>query len=485
LLSTDYGKLRGILKLLTPGLVFASDGQCFANALAAVQPPDAELVVTHSPPTGHTATTFAELLATTPTPAVNMAHAQVGPDTVAKFLFTSGSTGTPKGVINTQRMLCSNLEMIRSALAFLQDEPPVIVDWLPWHHTFGGNHNFGIALYNGGSLYLDDGKPLGGAIGETIRNLREIAPTVYFNVPKGYEMLIPFLRRDDNLRKNFFSRLKLLFYAAASLPQHVWEEIESLAVETCGERIQMITGLGATESAPSALFCLREVRRASVVGLPLPGVELKLVPTAGKLEARLRGPNVTPGYWRQPELTAAAFDEGGYYKLGDALRFFDDERPELGFVFDGRIAEDFKLSTGTWVSVGPLRARFVAHFAPYVRDIVVAGHDRDDLSALIVLDVDACRVLCADLPSQADLNDIAAHPRVRAVMAERLKTFARASDGSSTRIVRAIILTEPLSLDRGEVTDKGSVNQRAVLTNRAALVEELYALLPSDRVIVI
>jgi feruloyl-CoA synthase len=483
LISQDHAKLRYIFELLTPGLVFAARGGEYQAALAAAMPPDAELVVTREAP-GRAATLFSALAATPATPEVDAAHAKVGPDTVAKLLFTSGSTGLPKGVINTQRMLCSNQEMLRTVLAFLQDEPPVIVDWLPWNHTFGGNHNVGLVLYNGGSLYIDDGKPVPGAIEKTVRNLREIAPTVYFNVPKGWEALVSHFRREPALRETFFSRVKLLFYAGAGLAEFVWDDLDEIARETCGESILMLTGLGATESAPFAICCTKEMSRSGAVGLPVPGVELKLAPAGAKLEARLRGPSITPGYWRQDDLTAKAFDEEGFYCLGDAVRFADPDDPQKGLIFDGRITEDFKLSTGTWVSVGPLRARFIAHCAPYVADVVIAGRDRDHPCALVLADLDACRELHPDL-REFSANDVLRHPAVRSKFGALLSALAEESTGSASRVVSAILLEEPPSIDAHEMTDKGSINQGAVLDNRAALVEELYATPPTPRVITI
>jgi feruloyl-CoA synthase len=474
LLSTDFGKLKTIMDLLTPGLVFAGDGATFARAIAAAVPGNAELVVTHNPPTGRKTTLFSDLLAAEDDAGAAAARAAVTPDTIAKFLFTSGSTGQPKAVINTQRMLCSNQAMIAAGLCFVADEPPVVVDWLPWSHTFGSNHNFNLVLVNGGSLYIDDGNPTPSGAPKTARNLRDIAPTIYFNVPKGYEALIPHLRADESLRKTFFSRLKVLFYAGAGLNQAAWDELTRLAVQTTGERIVFLTSLGSTETSPLALACSWDFDRPGNIGLPAPGVELKLVPADGKLEARLRGPNITPGYWRQSELTRDAFDADGFYKLGDALKFVDAGAPEKGLLFDGRIAEDFKLSTGTWTSVGPLRARFLDHFAPYVRDVVFAGADRDDIAVLVFPDIEACRKL-AGLAPEANATTIVEAASVRAKFTALLAQLAASSPGSSTRIERAALMAEPPSMDKGEVTDKGSINQRAVLKNRAGLVEALYA----------
>jgi feruloyl-CoA synthase len=482
LMSSDFGKLKSIMQDLTPGLVFACDGKMFSRALTAAVPLDIEVVVAANPPDGRAATAFTDLLAAKATAAVDLAHAKVGPDTVAKILFTSGSTGYPKGVINTQRMLCSNQAMIRAGLAFVADEPPVIVDWLPWNHTFGSNHNFNLVLDNGGSLYIDEGKPLPGAIAATARNLKEIAPTIYFNVPKGFEALLPHLRDDADLRRNFFSRLKVLFYAGAGLQQYVWDELQEMSVATCGERVIFISSIGSTETSPLALACNWDFPTPGNIGVPAPGVELKLVPNEGKLEARLKGPNITPGYWRRPDLTKDAFDDEGYYRIGDALKFVDPADPAKGLLFDGRLAEDFKLASGTWVSAGALRAQFVDHCAPLVRDAVIAGADRDDLAVLVFPDVEACRRfvgLAADRPAAAVLAD----PTLRDEFRRRLKSLAQRSTGGSTRICRLLLMAEPPSLDAGEATDKGSINQRAVLTRRAALVEELYAGSPSERVI--
>ncbi len=483
LVSTDFGKLRAILELLTPGLVFAASGSAYESAIAAAVPPATELVVTDDAPAGRPATSFAELLATPPTGAVDAAAARVGPDTVGKFLFTSGSTGLPKAVINTQRMLCSNQAMIRTMLAFLADEPPVMVDWLPWHHTAGGNHNFGLVLYNGGSLYIDDGRPTTTGIGATVRTLREIPTSFYVNVPKGFEVLLPHLEQDGELRRRFFSRLRLMFYAGAGLAQHVWETLQRLALETTGERILMLTGLGATETAPFVFMPGKEVSRAGEIGLPAPGIELKLVPLEDdRFDARLKGPNVTPGYWRQPEVTAAAFDDEGFYRLGDALRFLEPARPEKGLVFDGRIAEEFKLSSGTWVNVGALRRQLVAGLAPLLRDAVIAGQDRDEVTALLIPDVDACRRVLADDATAAP--ELLRRPALRRRLQDGLDRLARNATGGSNRVARALLLTEPPSIDAHEVTDKGSINQRAVLHHRADLVEELYAHPYSLRVLV-
>src|SRR5690349_16251480 len=333
LISGDFGKLKSIIEILTPGMVFVADGKPFGRAIDATVPLGVEIVVTANPLGSRPCTLFADLVVSEPTDAVDAAHAKVGPDTIAKILFTSGSTGYPKGVINTQGMLCANQAQIRSGLAFAGDEPPVIVDWLPWNHTFGSNHNFNLILDNGGSLYIDEGKPLPAAIAATAKNLKEIAPTIYFNVPKGFEALLPHLRADADLRKNFFSRLKVLFYAGAGLQQYVWDELQEMSVATCGERVIFLSSTGSTETAPLALACSWDFPAPGNIGLPAPGVELKLVPNEGKLEVRLKGPNITPGYWRRPDLTKEAFDADGYYKIGDALKFVDPTDPTQGLLF--------------------------------------------------------------------------------------------------------------------------------------------------------
>ena len=482
LVSNDLARLRSIFELITPGLVFAADGNAFGRAIQSVVPVDVDVVLTRNPTPGRATIPF-DKLGVTPTAAIDAAHDAVGPDTIAKFLFTSGSTGVPKCVINTQRMWCANQVMLQHSLPYFTEEPPVIVDWAPWHHTAGGNHNVGLVLHNGGTFYIDYGKPLPGAIEETVRNLREIAPTWYFNVPKGFEALLPYLRSDEQLRKTFFSRVKMLWFAGAALAQHVFDEIQELAVQACGERILFSTGFGSTETAPEALARTWPTENAANMGLPTAGMELKLVPNEGKLEARVRGPNITPGYWRQPEYTEQAFDEEGFYKLGDAFKFADPNDPKQGLLFDGRTAENFKLATGTWVHVGPLRAQFVDAFAPYVRDVVIAGEGCDDIAVLVFPHIDACQALCPDLPADAAPERVVEDARVRAHFTMLLEKMARTSTGSSTKICRALLMAEPPSMDRGEMTDKGSINQRAVLRDRAALVDEVYADAPSPRVI--
>ena len=478
LIATDYGKIGSIIDRLTPGLIYATNATPFGKAILATCPENVEICAGAGEIAGQQITPFSHLLDAPDGSQVDVANAKVGPDTIAKILFTSGSTGLPKGVINTQRMLCANQMMIAHWLAFAKEEPPVIVDWLPWHHTFGGNHNFGFVLNNGGTFYIDEGKPTPSGMAETIRNLREISPTVYFNVPKGYEELALRLRADKELRERFYARLRLTIYAGANLPAHVTHDLESLARETIGTQVRMITSLGSTETAPAALSCTLTTCQPGVVGLPLPGVELKLVPASGKLEVRVKGPNIMPGYWRDAEQTQKAFDEDGFYRLGDALKFKTQGDPNGGFIFDGRVSEDFKLATGTWVSVGPLRAKLVSAFAPYVKDAVIAGHDRDDIMALLLPEIEACRGLLGPLGARLEDSSVLASQALRTELQGRLLKLAAESTGSSTRVARVLFLIEPPSIDHNEITDKGSLNQRAILTRRAEIVDALYAPVP-------
>ena len=482
LVAKDFGKLKTILDVLTPGLVYVGDGARFTLALSAGVPKDVEVVAGVNPPKAWPSTTFEAFIAKPAGPEVDAAHAKVGPDTVAKLLFTSGSTGSPKGVINTQKMMTSNQAMLRGVNPSYHMVAPVLVDWLPWSHTFGGNNNFNLVLSAGGSFYVDEGRPLPGAIEATVRNLRDVSPTIYYNVPKGFEMLLPYVEQDADLRRSLFAHLQAFFYAGAALAPHVREAFERLGRETVGHVVPILTSLGSTETGPSALSVTEKACAPGVVGIPNHGVEIKLLPSGDKLEARLKSPSVTPGYWCRPDLSKDAFDEEGYYKLGDALKFYDESDPELGFIFDGRVAEDFKLATGTWVSVGPLRVKFIAHFGPYVADLVVAGHDRDDAAALVVPNMPACREL-SGLGEGASDAEVLLHPKVRETFSTLLAAFNKKAGGSSGRFARLILMDDPPSLDTGELTDKGSINQRAVLALRADMVEELYAETPSARTI--
>ncbi|MEX8517700.1 MAG: feruloyl-CoA synthase [Leptothrix sp. (in: b-proteobacteria)] len=487
LISQDYGKLRHIADTVTPGLVFAASS-AYGKAISAVFGADVEVVLTEGALDDRPVTPFEALLAVQPRESGDAAHAKVGPDTIAKFLFTSGSTKLPKAVVNTNRMICANQQMIRQCMGFLAEEPPVLVDWLPWNHTFGGNHNVGITLYNGGTLYIDEGKPTPKGMAETLRNLREISPTIYFNVPKGFEEIARVMETDAQLRQTLFARVKAFMFAGAGLSQAVWDKLEAQAEATVGERIRIITGLGMTETAPSCLFAVGTDVRSGHVGLPAPGVEVKLVPDPtdplhGKTEVRFRGPNVMPAYWRAPEQTSEAFDAEGFYCTGDAVKFIDPAQPTRGLLFDGRTAEDFKLSTGTFVNVGPLRARVTLAGEPCVQDVVVTGLNRDEIGLLIFPRVDECRKLAEADGLEADalpVPELMHTPAVRAFFQALADRLWQAGTGSANRPARLHVLAEPPSIDKGEVTDKGSINQRAVLTHRAALVEALYEGRESD-----
>jgi feruloyl-CoA synthase len=484
LISQDLGKLKYALDLMTPRLVFASDARAYGRALELVRGRGIEIAAGDATAGELDATPFSALARTPISAEARAARAAIAPHGIAKFLLTSGSTGHPKAVVNTHRMLSSNQVMYAEALPFAKEQPPVVVDWAPWAHTFGSNSTVGLIIHNGGSLYIDEGKPTPRGIEATVANLREIAPTIYFNVPKGFEALLPYLQADAELRRRFFSRLNMLFYAGAGLSRPTWDGYRELAIAELGRPIPFTTSLGSTETAPSALINVRpDADRPGIVGVPHRGVELKLVPNAGKWEARLRGPNITPGYWRRPDLTAAAFDEEGFYKIGDALRLAEPDNFASGFEFDGRVSEDFKLATGTWVSVGTLRLDFIGKFDPLVRDVVVAGHDRDEIGMLVFPDEAEARRLAPHLPPDTPFGKVLADPAVKRAFRDRLSSLAATSTGSSTRVARLALLAEPPSIDLGEVTDKGSLNQRALLANRYADVEALYASEPAPHVV--
>ena len=485
LVSQDFGKLRHVMQTLTPGLIWADDGARYGKAIAATAPADVEVVLSRNPDAaalqGRASTPLAALLATEPTPAVDAAQAATGPDTILKFLFTSGSTKLPKAVVNTHRMWCANQQQMRQSMPILQDEKPILVDWLPWNHTFGGNHNVGMVLANGGTLYIDEGRPTPALVGETLRNLREIAPTLYFNVPTGFDAIAQAMKTDDVLRRNFLSRVKMFFYAGASLAQPVWESLFESAERELGERVVMTCGFGMTESSPYGLFPTSPDIQAGDLGLPTPAMECKLVPVDGKVELRYRGPNITPGYWRAPEATAEAFDDEGFFRTGDAVAWIDPADPNKGLRFDGRIAEDFKLATGTFVSVGPLRARVTTGGAPYIQDVVLTGLNRGEVGAL-VFPTAAVRTL-TDLPPDAPLAEVLRHRAVRARFQSLVTDLSLTATGSANRVARLLLLAEPPSIDKGEITDKGSINQRAVLKERDALVQALYDETPGVDVI--
>ncbi len=473
LVSQDFEKLRHVLDTLTPGLVFAADAARYGRAIEAAVPPATEVVLGEGRLAHRAATPLAELIATRPTPAIEAALNATGPDTITKFLFTSGSTKMPKAVINTHRMWCANQQQLRQSIPALGEEPPVLVDWLPWNHTFGGNHNVGIVLDNGGTLYIDEGKPTPTGMAETLRNLREIAPTIYFNVPTGFEAIAHAMESDAVLRRNLLSRVRMFFYSGAALAQPIWDSLHRTQEAEVGERIVMGTGLGMTESGPFALYVTGPDVTSGDIGLPAPGIELKLVEVDGKTEVRYRGPNITPGYWRAPEATAEAFDDEGFFCTGDAVRWIDESNIHRGLRFDGRIAEDFKLATGTFVSVGPLRAKIIAAGAPYVQDVVLTGINLKEVGAL-VFTTQKVRQL-AGLGADAPLRQVLESAPVQAHFQQVLDGLAASATGSANRIARLHLVAEPPSIDKGEVTDKGSINQRAVLKHRAALAEAMHA----------
>jgi feruloyl-CoA synthase len=473
LMSGDFDKLRSMVALLQPGAIYVSATKPFAAALAAVQPLHSAMIVSGRAEDAG-AISFRSIAATPETLDVAKAFAAVTPDTIAKFLFTSGSTGTPKAVINTQRMLTSSQQAKAQTWSFLEasGEDLVILDWLPWSHTFGANHNFNLVLRNGGTLYVDSGKPAPGLFATSLANLRSAMPTVYFNVPRGFDMLIAALRGDEELRQKFFSEVKFAFYAGAALPQNLWDALEALSIKTVGRALPMVSAWGSTETSPLATDCHFQAQRSGNIGVPIPGTELKLVPSGDKLEVRVRGPNVTPGYWKAPELTAQAFDAEGFYLIGDAVTFADPARPELGLFFDGRVAEDFKLNSGTWVSVGTLRVAGIAALAPLAQDIVVTGHGGDEVRFLVFPNIAACRAHTG-LPDSVDAKDVIRHDKVRSAIASGLAKLKAQSGNSSGHAMRALLLAEPASVDGGEITDKGYINQRAVLTRRAQAVATL------------
>ena len=471
LISQDYDKLKHVLRTVTPGLVFASDAR-YAKAIATTVSSDMEIVMNEGGVEGKQVTTFEALCSTPATTQVDAAITATGPDTIVKFLFTSGSTKLPKAVINTQRLWCANQQQMAQSMPVLAEAPLVLVDWLPWNHTFGGNHNFGMVVFHGGTMYIDDGKPTPALMHETLRNLREIAPTVYFNVPTGFEAIALAMKTDDLLRKTLLSRVQMFFYAGAALAQPIWDSLYESQEREVGERIVMGTGLGMTESGPFGIFVTNPYVNAGDLGVPTPGLELKLVDMGGKTEVRYRGPNITPGYWRNAEETKASFDDEGYFCTGDAVKWIDETDVHLGLKFDGRIAEDFKLATGTFVSVGPLRGKIIAAGAPYIQDVVLTGINLKEVGAM-VFPTPAVRAL-SGMSADAPLADVLGSEAVLAHFQKVLNELAKTATGSANRIARMCLLSEPPTIDKGEITDKGSINQRAVLSHRADTVAALH-----------
>ena len=471
LISQDYDKLKHVLRTVTPGMVFASDTR-YAKAIAATVSSDMEIVMNEGGIEGQQVTSFEALCQTPATSQVDAAIAATDPDTIVKFLFTSGSTKMPKAVINTQRLWCANQQQMMQSMPVLAEAPLVLVDWLPWNHTFGGNHNFGMVVFHGGTLYIDDGKPTPTLMHETLRNLREIAPTVYFNVPTGFEAIALAMQTDDLLRKTLLSRVQMFFYAGAALAQPIWDSLYESQEREIGERIVMGTGLGMTESGPFGIFVTNPNVSAGDLGVPTPGLELKLVDMGGKTEVRYRGPNITPGYWRNAEETKGAFDDEGFFCTGDAVKWIDETDVHLGLKFDGRIAEDFKLATGTFVSVGPLRGKIIAAGAPYVQDVVLTGINLKEVGAM-VFPTPAVRAL-SGLAADAPLADVLSSAPVLAHFQNLINELTKTATGSANRIARMCLLSEPPTIDKGEITDKGSINQRSVLTHRADTVAALH-----------
>ena len=457
-LARDYSKFHAILRALNPALIYARDVATYGPALAGIDT-DARIVFTTHAAQFPGAMSFADLAAADETPAVMRAFAAIRPDDHAKYLLTSGSTGAPKVVINTHRMLCANQQMVAQVWPFLDDEKPVLVDWLPWSHTFGGNHNLHLVMRNGGTLYIDEGRPAPGLIDRSIRNLRDVAPTIYLNVPRGFEMILPALEADDQLAREILGRMRALVYAGAALPPALWVRMQRVAQRALGRPVWLTTSWGSTETSPAITSAHWWLEQAGVIGAPLPGLELKFVPSGDKLEMRVKGVSVFPGYRNAPELSAQAFDDEGFYRMGDAGYLADPAAPERGVVFDGRVAEDFKLSTGTWVSVGTLRIAIVSALAPLAQDVVITGHTRSELGVMIFPTAQA-----------AALAPLALAERVRALLAD----LRRAGGGSSQFPAGSLILSEPPNAEAGEITDKGYINQAAVLKRRSADVDRLY-----------
>jgi feruloyl-CoA synthase len=458
-LTKDTGKMRGILDTLDPALVYAIEPGVYGPAIRAWGG-GAPVVFSDHATQFDGAVGFSQLLDAHETSAVQRAFEAIRPDDTAKLLLTSGSTGTPKVAINTHRMLTANQQQMVQVWPFLRQHPLHLLEWLPWSHTFGANHNFNMVLAHGGSLAIDDGRPAPGLIDKTVRNLRDVKPNFYFNVPRGFDMLLPHLENDEAFARDFFERLEGVFYAGAALPQSSWERIEAVARRVRERPLWFTSSWGATETAPANTSVHWRIDRAGCIGAPLPGVELKFVPNGGKLEMRVKGPNVFPGYRGAPELTAKAFDDEGYYLIGDAGRLVDDARPQLGVAFDGRVAEDFKLTSGTWVSVGTLRLRAISALNPLAADVVVTGHDREEIGLLVF-----------PSPQAASMSA----EQKAATLRDGLAAMRAGGGGSSQVPTRALLLVEPPSADAGEITDKGYLNQRRVLERRAADVAALYA----------
>ena len=483
LCSSDFSKLKHVYGLLSPGLLFIEQLGTFKQAFQALPKGEFELVSCGDVPDGVSSTAFDVLEKSSPSEPADKAFRSLNGDTVAKILFTSASTGMPKGVINTQRMLCSNQRAILQCWPFLAEKPPVVLDWLPWNHTFGANHNFNMILQNGGTLYIDGGKPTAEKIRETVRNICDVSSTIYFNVPRGYDMLLSFLEKDRSLAKCFLRSLDVLFYAAAPLPPNIWKRLKDLSNECLGYEVPLVSAWGSTETSPTVTCIHFPITESDNIGLPVPGSELLMVQNCGKLELRARGPNVTPGYWRQPELDSEAFDDEGFFRIGDAGKWIDESNPERGIRFDGRITEDFKISTGTWVSVNAVRLRLVAAMNPLVQDAVITGHGSDYLGALLFVSPHACKAIIDDSAASCEWPEILKRRKLRSFVESRMAALEKESGASSLCIRRILLMAEAPSADTNEITDKGYINQRAVLEHRRSSVERLYADPPDADVI--
>ncbi len=483
LMSKDFAKIKFIVERFTPSLLFVETLGPFAPALKAAASP-AQIVARSHNREIDGVIPFSDLLAAKPGPAMAAAYEKVGPDSIAKILLTSGSTGFPKGVINPQRMLNSSMQQSDQLWPFLLDRPIVICDWLPWNHTFGSNFCFNTILHHGGTFYIDEGKPVPGKFAATLRNLREIKLTLLLNVARAYDVLLPEFEKDDDFARHVFGDIDMIFYAGAGLPQNLWDRLEALSIKVRGKRIPILTSLGSTETGPPGIMAHWTADVTGSVGLPLPEIEAKLVPSGDKIEIRFRGPNITPGYYRDPERTRAAFDEEGFYKIGDAVKWANPDDPNEGLLFDGRVAENFKLLTGTWVAAGTLRLNALSYTAPLIQDAAVAGNDRNEVGLLAFPNIAACKAVVGPDSEALGVEAVLRHPRLHAALREKIGAYNAVHPASSERVARLLLMAEPPNIDAGEITDKGYLNQRAILARRAALVERLYADAPADDVVI-
>lgn len=477
LMPGGRGKLKSVFDTVHPSLIFAQNGRLFESAIEDNRTKGVPVICAESLPDGRPYTLLDRILETKATADVERAYKQTTPDTTAKILFSSGSTGWPKGVINTQQMLCTNMAMCDAMWTDEENSFPYeTVNWMPWNHTMAGNGLFNRSLRQGGTYYIDDGRPLPGEFSKTVANLREISPHSYSDVPAGYAMLTDAMEQDSGLRDSFFKNLRFVQYAGASLPLEVWRRFQKLSVMARGVRMPFLTGYGCTETGPLITQLYWPVEGSGFIGIPVAGVELKLLKVdENRFEARARGPNVTPGYLAEAQLTEDAFDKDGFYRTGDAVAFVDTQDMSRGLRFDSRIVEDFKLLSGTFVAVGAVRANVVSALSPYATDIVVTGENRSYIGALVWLNVAACQRLLPEDERNVSAEALVKMPVIRNAITEKLLSYNKDNPASSTRIERAIILTEPPSSEHNEITDKGYINQRAVLNRRADDVKQLYA----------